>query len=37
MFDFLGKDLPWLHRAGTDTENVLLMCLFATILFVNIV
>lgn len=28
---------PWIDRAGTDSENILLTLLVATILFVNVV
>jgi hypothetical protein len=34
-FDF--ANWPWIDRAGTDSENILLMLLLGTIMFVNIV
>lgn len=41
MFDIRGMfdnaEFPWLHRAGTDSENMLLSALIGVILFVNIV
>lgn len=37
MDDLKNGNFPWLHRAGTDSENLLGMVIVGIILFVNII